>query len=202
MTEHWKGVSLIKPGWHNKPPFAWTLQTKLFQNCCNSKAPMTVQWYWWGFYSYDILLQFLSNLIWAPSSLSYRFLFERWLRKHQYPTETPSLGCCPFLLTNEAGLLNGHSLLFINRGMAPGYWPFLELRESSSLVWLKFTLLLHVLSNQGAQPRAELERFWGTAFLGRGQKNSQVCFALLGLFFFFLFFKSWWNLLSLWFFPP
>lgn len=102
MTEHWKGVSLIKLGWHNKPPLTWNLQTghsrqKLFQNCCNSKAPMTVRWNSWGFYNCDILLQFLPNLIWAPSSLPYHFLFERWLEKHNDPTQTLPLGCGPFI---------------------------------------------------------------------------------------------------------
>jgi len=184
MTKHWKGRSLIKSGWYNKPPRTWNLQTghsrqKLFQNCCNSKAPMTVQWNSWGFYNYDILLQFLS--IWSGPHL-------------HFPTTSPlkddlrSITTQPRIspFTHEwSWSPNSHQLLFIKRGMAPWYRPFLELREFSPfLLWLKFTLLLHVLWNQGAQPRAELERFWGTGFLGRGQKNSQVS-VLLSLFFFF-----------------
>lgn len=61
------------------------------------------------------------------------------------------LGPCPF--THKWGSHNGHQLLFIKRGMAPWYRPFLELGELSPfLMWLKFTLLLHVLSDQGPRP--------------------------------------------------
>lgn len=178
---------------HMKPA-NWTLQ-KLFQNCCNSKVPMTVQWNSWGFYNYDILLQFLS--IWSGPHLHFPTTspFERWLEKHHHPTQTLPLGHRPF--THKwSWSHNGHPLLLIKRGMAR-YRPLLELREFSPFLCLKFTLLLHVLPNQGAQPRAELEQFWGTGFLGRSQKNSQVS-VLLSLFFVLFCFSVWVELTFNW----
>lgn len=82
MTEHCKGVIphqiRVTEQTSAHEICKWDNPDKnFFQNCCNSKAPMTVQWISLGFYNSDTLLQFLPDLIGAPSSLPHHFSFER-----------------------------------------------------------------------------------------------------------------------------
>ena len=159
MTQDWK-----ESRWHNKLPSTWNLQTenyrqKLFQDCSNSKAPVTGAVEFMGILqcNSDTLPQWSQIWYGAPSFLPHHFPFEKWLQKHHFATQALQLGCCPFI-HKWHWPHKGHKLLFIKR--APGYMPFLELREFSLFLgWPKNTLSHLINPEDPARPKASWNCF-------------------------------------------